>query len=162
MKGREQSDNVAVGPPVTRSTVTYSWNAVCVIVGRWLIRRKDIQHHGVGYTSSATRFALALSHDIGSCDLQVNIIPTVAQRKDFWVIVTLGLCPKECNSKRANSIGSDPPATTIPANFVQSRVNQKLLGCLSAFHRQPLLFRHQPVVHHLRRVPRKIVPRIHW
>jgi hypothetical protein len=33
------------------------------------IRRKDIQHHGVGYTSSATRFALALSRDIMSRDI---------------------------------------------------------------------------------------------
>jgi hypothetical protein len=43
-----------------------------------LIRKKDVQHHSIGYTSSATRFRLALSHDIMSCDLQppVNIIPT--------------------------------------------------------------------------------------
>jgi hypothetical protein len=54
---------------------------ICNCVGKWLIRRKDIQHHGVGYTSSATRFGLALSHDIRSYDLQplVNIIPTVKE-----------------------------------------------------------------------------------
>ena len=54
-----------------------------------LIGRKDIQHHGVGYTSSATRFGLALSHDIRSCDLQppVNIIPTLT-KKNYKVATT--------------------------------------------------------------------------
>jgi hypothetical protein len=36
-----------------------------------LIQRKDIQHYSVGYTSSATRFGLALSHDIRSRDLKL-------------------------------------------------------------------------------------------
>jgi len=53
-----------------------------------LIGRKDIQHHGVGYTSSATRFRLALSHDIRSRDLKlVNTnAPTVIQIKTINII----------------------------------------------------------------------------
>jgi hypothetical protein len=49
------------------------------------IRRKDIQHHGVRYTSSATRFALALSRDIRSRDLKlVNAnAPTLSKINSF-------------------------------------------------------------------------------